>query len=74
MRRKHQFKREILPDPKYQNIVIAKFVNRLMSQGKKSTAQGVFYDAFEILAKQQKDPLQVFDEAIRNVSPIVEVK
>ncbi len=74
MRRKRNFKREILPDPKYQNVVVAKFINRLMTQGKKSVAQRVFYDAFDILTKQQKDPLQIFDEAIKNVSPMVEVK
>ncbi len=74
MRRKRQYKRDILPDPKYQNLVAAKFINRLMSQGKKSVAQGVFYDAFDILVKQQKDPLQIFDEAIKNVSPMLEVK
>jgi len=74
MRRKRQFKKEILPDPKYQNSVVARFTNRLMTGGKKSTAQRVIYDAFDILAKQQKDPFQVFDEAIKNVSPVVEVK
>jgi small subunit ribosomal protein S7 len=74
MRRKRQYKREILPDPKYQNVVMAKFVNRLMTKGKKSTAQAVFYDAFDILIKQEKDPVQIFDEAIKNVSPMVEVK
>lgn len=74
MRRKRQFKREVLPDPKYQNAVVTKFTNRLMTGGKKSTAQRVIYGAFDILAKQQKDPLQVFDEAVKNVSPVVEVK
>lgn len=74
MRRKRKYQREILPDPRFQNVVVAKFINRLMSQGKKSVAQRVFYDACDILAKQQKDPLQVFDEAIKNVSPAVEVK
>jgi len=74
MRRKRQFKREILPDPKYQNVVVAKFINRLMTRGKKSTAQRVFYDAFDILTGQQKDPLQVFNDAINNVSPMLEVK
>lgn len=74
MRRKRKYQREILPDPRFQNVVVAKFINRLMSQGKKSVAQKVFYDACDILAKQQKDPLQVFDEAIKNVSPAVEVK
>ncbi len=63
-----------MPDPKYQNLVAAKFINRMMTAGKKSVAQGVFYDAFDILAEQQKDPVQIFDEAIKNVSPILEVK
>ena len=63
-----------MPDPKFQNVIVAKFINRLMTQGKKSTAQRVFYGAFDIIAKQQKDPLQVFDEAIKNISPMLEVK
>jgi len=74
MRRKRKYQREILPDPRFQNVVVAKFINRLMSQGKKSVAQKVFYDACDILVKQQQDPLQVFDEVIKNVSPMVEVK
>lgn len=74
MRRKRKFQREILPDPRYQNVVVAKFINRLMSRGKKSVAQRVVYGAFDILIQQQKDPLRVFDEAIRNVSPLLEVK
>ncbi len=74
MRRKRKYTREILPDPKFQNQVVAKFVNRMMVAGKKSTAQRVLYDAFDILTKQEKDPMQVFDEAIKNVSPMVEVK
>jgi small subunit ribosomal protein S7 len=74
MRRKRKYKREILPDPVYQNVVVAKFINRLMTRGKKATAQRVLYDAFDILAKQGKDPVQVFDEAIRNISPVLEVK
>jgi small subunit ribosomal protein S7 len=74
MRRKRNYKRDILPDPKYQNVMAAKFINRLMTGGKKSTAQRVFYGAFDIVAKQQKDPLQVFDEAIKNVAPVLEVK
>ena len=45
-----------------------------MVAGKKSTAQRVFYDAFDIIAKQQKDPMQVFDEAMKNVTPMLEVK
>lgn len=74
MRRKRKYKREILPDPIYQNQVVAKFINRMMKEGKKSVAQKVFYDAFNILTKQQKDPMQIFDEAVKNVSPVLEVK
>jgi len=74
MRRKRNYKREIAPDPKFQNVVVAKFINRLMVEGKKSTAQRVFYDALDLLAKQQKDPMQVFDEAMKNVTPMLEVK
>ncbi|MEK7160995.1 MAG: hypothetical protein AAB724_03125, partial [Patescibacteria group bacterium] len=66
MRRKRNYKREILPDPRFQNVVVAKFINRLMTRGKKTTAQAIFYAACDALAKQQKDPLQVFDEAIKN--------
>ncbi len=74
MRRKRNYKRDILPDTKFQNVVVAKFINRLMTRGKKSTAQRVLYDAFDIIAKQQKDPMQIFDEAIKNISPALEVK
>jgi len=74
MRRKRNFTREILPDPKYQNVLAAKFINHLMTGGKKSTAQAVFYDAFDIIAEQKKDPMAIFDEAIKNVSPALEVK
>lgn len=74
MRRKRKYQKEIQPDPQYQNVLVARFINRLMSSGKKSTARRVVYGAFDILQKQQKDPLQIFDEAIRNVSPVLEVK
>jgi len=74
MRRKRNYKRDILPDPKFQNVVVAKFINRLMTRGKKSVAQRVLYDAFDLLVKQQKDPMQIFDEAIKNISPALEVK
>ncbi len=74
MRRKQNYKRDILPDPKFQNILLAKFTNRLMYDGKKIVAQSALYRAFDLLEKQQKDPLEVFDKAIRNVSPLLEVK
>lgn len=75
MRGKQATKRKIAPDYKFNRLDVAKFINYLMSDGKKSTAQKVFYGALEIIsAKSKKDPLEVFDAAIKNVSPIVEVK
>jgi len=76
MRRKKKIKKTISPDPRYDNILVAKFINQLMKQGKKSVAQRVLYRAFEILAKQdkKKEPLEMFDQAVKNVSPLVEVK
>lgn len=74
MRRKRKIQREILPDPKYNNILVAKFINHLMLKGKKNVAQKVLYSAFDILEKQKKEPLEIFDLAIKNVSPLLEVK
>ena len=75
MRGKRAPKRNINPDAKYQSITIAKFINQVMRQGKKSTAEKVVYAALEILKeKTKKEPLEIFDAAIKNVSPDVEVK
>jgi small subunit ribosomal protein S7 len=76
MRRKKKVKRIINPDPKYDNTLVAKFINQLMKKGKKSVAQRVLYRSFEISAEKNKDkdPLEIFDQAIKNVSPLVEVK
>ena len=75
MRRKRKFTREILPDPKYGNVAIAKFINHVMRRGKKSTAQKVFYTAMDLIEKKhQQDAMNIFDTAIRNVSPLLEVK
>lgn len=75
MRRRAQSKREILPDPKYANPIVAKLINYIMWDGKKSTARSVVYDAFDIVSKKtKKEPLDVFDEAIKNTSPLLEVK
>ncbi len=76
MRRKRKIKRTIIPDPQYNSTLVAKFINYLLKDGKKSTAQKVFYDALGIIKKslKGKEPLDVFDEAIKNVSPFVEVK
>src|SRR5689334_16024279 len=74
-RRREVPKREILPDPKYGNADVAKFVNVLMTRGKKSVAEHIVYDAFDtIKSKTGKDPLEVFSQAVQNVKPMVEVK
>ena len=68
-------KREILPDPKYGNLKLAKFVNNLMERGKKSTAEKIIYSALEEISnKAKRDPLEIFEEALDNVGPQVEVK
>ena len=74
-RRREVPKREILPDPKYQNIDVAKFINVLMTSGKKSVAERIVYGAFEQIGKRGgKDPLEVFNQALQNSRPMVEVK
>ena len=74
-RRREIPKREILPDPKYASIDIAKFINVLMDSGKKSVAERIIYGAFEQISKRGgKDPLEVFNQALQNSRPMVEVK
>ena len=74
-RRREVPKREILPDPKFNNVDVAKFVNVLMTRGKKSVAERIIYGALDtIKQKSGKDPLEVFSQAVQNVKPIVEVK
>ena len=68
-------KREILPDPKYGSVLVAKFVSRMMSDGKKNVAEGIMYKTLDILAdKSQEDPLRAFEKAVDNVKPHLEVK
>ena len=68
-------RREILLDPKYKNQLIAKFMNCMMVKGKRSLAQAILYEAFDIIEQKTKeDPLAVFQKAISNVKPLVEVK
>ena len=68
-------KREIIPDPKYKGPLVAKFINCLMKKGKKSLAQSILYEAFDIVeSKTKEDPLALFQKAVNNVKPIVEVK
>ena len=74
-RRREVPKRDILPDPKFNSTDVAKFINVLMSRGKKSVAEGIIYGAFEHISKKGgKQPLEVFDQAISNIKPMVEVK
>ena len=74
-RRREVPKREILPDPKFGNQEVAKFMNVLMTRGKKSVAERIVYGAFDtIKSKSGKDPIEVFTQAVQNVKPVVEVK
>ena len=74
-RRREVPKREILPDPKYHSIELAKFVNVLMTRGKKSVAESIIYGALgQIEKKTGGDPMEVFTQALTNVRPLVEVK
>jgi small subunit ribosomal protein S7 len=74
-RRREVPKREVLPDPKYVSQDVAKFVNVVMTRGKKSVAERMVYGAFEQIAKKgNKDPLEVFSNALSNIRPMVEVK
>ncbi|MDR2803279.1 MAG: 30S ribosomal protein S7 [Treponema sp.] len=74
-RKKKSIDRGILPDPKYNSVVVSKFVNRMMWQGKRSISLRIVHGAFEALrVKTDKEPLEVFLKAIDNVKPIVEVK
>ena len=66
--------RKLEPDPLYHSLKLAKFINYLMVRGQKETARKVTYQALEIIKKKTDDPLKVFEEAIQNVSPLLEVK
>ena len=76
MSRRHAaVKREVLPDPKYGDVVVTKFTNGLMLQGKRSVAEHIFYGALDLMERKAKqDPLKLFHEAIENVKPAVEVR
>jgi len=76
MRRRRAKKRELIPDPKYKSKLVAKFVNMVMTRGKKSTAEKIVYSCFDILKEKtsQKEPLEVFQKALDNARPLLEVK
>ena len=68
-------KKGIEPDPRYNNVVVSRFTNYLMKGGKKATARRIIYGAFEIMkSKTKKEPIEVFEQAIQNASPVLEVR
>src|SRR5579884_326272 len=74
-RRRRAVVREVLPDPVYNSTLVEKFVNSMMWEGKKNTAQGIFYEAMEKLRQRtDDDPLKAFKKAVENAKPLLEVK
>lgn len=75
MRRNSAERRQVLPDPRYNNVVLAKFINNVMERGKKSIAAAIVYDALVIIEDKAKRPgIEVFEEAMKNATPQIEVK
>lgn len=75
MRRNRAERRPVTPDPRYNSEVVSKFMNNLMERGKKSLAARIIYDSFDIIEERTKrPPLEVFEEALKNATPLVEVK
>ncbi len=75
MRKKRAEKRRVTPDPRFNDVVLAQFVNIIMEDGKKATARSLVYNAFGIIAEKTKeDPLEVFRKAMANVAPAVEIR
>ncbi len=75
MRKKRSDRRQVIPDPKYNDVFMAKFVNNIMSSGKKHLARQILYDALDIIEQRTKNnPLDVFRKALNNVQPIIEVR
>lgn len=75
-RRRDVPKRRILPDPKFHDVTVARFINKMMLGGKKSTAESIFYNALEIIRGKEKkeDPIAVFKAALEKIKPVIEVK
>ena len=75
MRKRRAIKRDVLPDPIYNSKVVSKLINQIMQDGKKGTAQKILYQAFDIIKeKTGKDPIEVYNQAIENIKPALEVK
>ncbi len=74
-RRARITKRPVVPDPKFHNKVLGRFINRVMTRGKRSTAESIVYDALTLIETQsRRNPVEVFEQAMKNVTPILEVK
>jgi small subunit ribosomal protein S7 len=74
-RRREVPERPVIPDPKHNSKLVAKFINAIMRDGKKSTAESILYNAFDIIKEKAKEePLKVFEKALDNVKPVIEVK
>lgn len=74
-RRNKPAQRETLPDARYNNVTVAKFINRVMMRGKKSTAERIIHQAFDLVeARTKRSPVDVFEQAIKNATPMLEVK
>jgi small subunit ribosomal protein S7 len=75
MRRKKADKREVLPDPKFNSILVTKFINSLMREGKRSVAEQIFYKAIDVIGQRtNKEGVGIFQKAVENVKPILQVK
>lgn len=75
MRKRRAEKRRLYPDPKYNDILVSRFVNNVMLQGKKNTARKVVYEALELIGQRSKsEPLELFKKAVNNVAPVLEVR
>ena len=75
MRKRRAVKRDVLPDPIYNSKVVTKLINQIMNDGKKGTAQKILYGAFDMVKEKTKeDPMEVFDRAMKNIKPALEVK
>lgn len=75
MRRARAKKRDITPDPRYKSVTVARFINYIMERGKKNVARKIVYDTLDFIKEKTKtDPTVIFDKAVKNVSPVLEIK
>jgi small subunit ribosomal protein S7 len=75
MRKKRSTRRRIAPDPKFNDVLVARFINNILKDGRKATARGIVYDALEMIGtKTEKNPVDVFRKAVENASPLIEVR